>query len=161
MLTLYKPAGLTVELIDVAVEPPQEFPPTMADVPDQQLTVGVAFALGLGGFVTRTEGDAVTFEVVGALPPGVALDALTGDIVGTPTTPGSYTVAVADKYLGRNLAGGSDGGRMVKDALRSLRNKTSIAGGTLTVCEEDDVTPAWTAAVTTTAGDPLSAIDPA
>ena len=67
----------------------------------------------------------------------------------------------ADKYLGRNLAGGSDGGRMVKDALRSLRNKTSISAGTLTVCEEDDSTPAWTATVTTTPGDPLSAIDPA
>jgi hypothetical protein len=70
------------------------------------------------------------------------------------------TAQIADKILGRNLAGSSDGGRMVKDALRSLRNKTSISGGTLTVCEEDDSTPAWTAAVTTTAGDPLSAIDP-
>jgi len=71
------------------------------------------------------------------------------------------TAQIADKLLGRNLAGGSDGGRMVKDALRPLRNKTSIAGGTMTVCEEDDSTPAWTAAVTTTAGDPLSEIDPA
>lgn len=67
----------------------------------------------------------------------------------------------ADKHLVRNLAGGSDGGRTVQDALRSLRNKTSISAGTLTVCQEDDTTPAWTAAVTTTPGDPLSAIDPA
>jgi hypothetical protein len=67
----------------------------------------------------------------------------------------------ADAMLGRNLAGGSDGGRTVKDALRSLRNKTSISAGTLTVCQEDDSTTAWTAAVTTTPGDPLSAIDPA
>ena len=67
----------------------------------------------------------------------------------------------ADKMLGRSLAGGADGGRTVKDALRSLRNKTSISAGTLTVCEEDDSTPAWTASVTTTPGDPLSAIDPA
>lgn len=67
----------------------------------------------------------------------------------------------ADGVLARNLAGGSDGGRTVKDALRSLRNKTSISAGTLTVCEEDDSTPAWTATVTTTPGDPLSAIDPA
>lgn len=67
----------------------------------------------------------------------------------------------ADAILGRNLAGGSDGGRTVKDALRSLRNKTSISAGTLTVCQEDDSTTAWTATVTTTPGDPLSAIDPA
>lgn len=71
------------------------------------------------------------------------------------------TAAVADKFLGRNIAGGSDGGRMVKDALRPLRNKTGIVGGTLTVMEEDDVTPAWTAAVTTAPGDPLAAVDPA
>ena len=71
------------------------------------------------------------------------------------------TAQVADKILGRSLAGGADGGRTVQDALRSLRNKSSIAGGTLTVCEEDDSTPAWTATVTTAAGDPLSSIDPA
>lgn len=79
---------------------------------------------------------------------------------------GSYTAAPtaaenADKLLGRNLAGGSDGGRMVKDALRPLRNKTAIAGGTLTVKEEDDTTTAWTANVSTSPGDPLVSVDPA
>lgn len=78
----------------------------------------------------------------------------------TPALSTAGNAAVADKLLGRNLAAGSDGGRIVKDALRSLRNKTSISAGILTVCEEDDSTPAWTAAVTTTPGDPLSAIDP-
>lgn len=67
----------------------------------------------------------------------------------------------ADKLLGRNLATGSDGGRTVQDALRSLRNKSEIVTGTLTVYQEDDSTSAWTAAVTTAAGDPLSSIDPA
>ena len=76
---------------------------------------------------------------------------------------GSAPTAVenADALLGRNLAGGSDGGRMVKDALRILRNKTDIAAGTLTVYAEDDSTPAWDATVTTTAGNPISQIDPA
>jgi hypothetical protein len=74
---------------------------------------------------------------------------------------GLTTATIADKMLGRNLAGGADGTRTVQDALRLLRNKASIAAGTLTVCEEDDATPAWTAAVSTTAGDPLSAVDPA
>jgi len=68
---------------------------------------------------------------------------------------------VADKILGRNLAGGSDGGRMVKDALRALRNRVYISGGTLHVTQENDSTDAWTAAVTTTPGSPISDLDPA
>ena len=75
------------------------------------------------------------------------------------TTAGN--AAVADKLLGRNLAGGADGTRTVQDALRVLRNKVSIAAGTLTVTQEDDATPAWTGAVVTTAGNPISSIDPA
>lgn len=68
---------------------------------------------------------------------------------------------VADAMLDRNLAGGASGGsRNVRNALRSLRNRQGIAAGTLTVYQEDDTTPAWTAAVTTTAGNPLSEIDP-
>lgn len=66
-----------------------------------------------------------------------------------------------DKLLGRNIAGGSDGGRTVTSALRLLRNKRSIAGGTLTVTQEDDTTQAWTAAITTAAGNPVNSIDPA
>ena len=67
----------------------------------------------------------------------------------------------ADALLGRNVAGGSSTGRLVKEALYTLRNKTAIAAGTLTVYGTDDATAAFTAAVTTTAGDPISAIDPA
>lgn len=67
----------------------------------------------------------------------------------------------ADALLGRNLAGGSDGGRTVRDALRASRNKSAIDGGTLTIYQEDDSTPAWTAAVNTEARDALQSIDPA
>lgn len=84
---------------------------------------------------------------------------LVGQMVYTTSAPPT-AAQVADKILGRSLAGGEDGGRTVQDALRVLRNKSSISAGTLTVCEEDDTTPAWTAAVTTAAGDPISAIDP-
>lgn len=66
----------------------------------------------------------------------------------------------ADALLGRNVAGGSSSGRTVKEALYFLRNKWTIAGGTLTVYATDDSTSAWTGAVTQTAGDPASAIDP-
>lgn len=78
--------------------------------------------------------------------------------------PGELTAAadasVADKVLGRSLAGGADGGRTVRDALRAVRNKTELSAGTLTVYEEDDATPAWTAAVTQASRDPLTGIDP-
>lgn len=69
---------------------------------------------------------------------------------------------VADKVLGRNLAGSSDGGRTVKDALRFLRNKWTIVGTTLTVYAEDDTTSAWTSTITTNASaDNLTSSDPA
>jgi hypothetical protein len=71
-------------------------------------------------------------------------------------------VANADALLGRNLAGGSDGGRMVKDALRPMRNKVTVVGTTITVYAEDDVTIAWTGVLTTNpAAEPITAVDPA
>jgi len=76
------------------------------------------------------------------------------------------TAQIADKLLGRNLAGGSDGVRTVQDALRFSRNKVTIVpinatSGTLTVYAEDDTTPAWTGVVTRASADALSAVDPA
>jgi hypothetical protein len=68
--------------------------------------------------------------------------------------------SLADAILRRNLAGGSDGGRTVRDALRVGRNRVSIVGSTLTVYEEDDTTVAWTAALSTGPRDPLSQVDP-
>lgn len=68
---------------------------------------------------------------------------------------------IADALLARNVAGGSSAGRLVKEALYVLRNKTAIAAGTLTVYGTDDATPAFTAAVTTAAGNPIDSIDPA
>lgn len=99
---------------------------------------------------------------------GEGVSSVQGSVTGSVasvTAAVSLTVAeraaIADKLLGRNLAGGSDGTRTVQDALRVLRNKRSITAGTLTVCAEDDTTPAWTAAIVTTAGNPVSAVDPA
>ena len=70
--------------------------------------------------------------------------------------------AIADKLLGRSIAGAADGGRTVTDALRVLRNKTSISGNTLTVTTENDTATAWTATLTTNpTADPVTGIDPA
>lgn len=74
--------------------------------------------------------------------------------------------ALADALLDRNMATGTDSGtdstvtRTVRQALRVLRNKNSIAAGTQTVFKEDDSTTSHTSAVTTTAGNPISAVDP-
>jgi len=69
---------------------------------------------------------------------------------------------VADEVLNRDIAGSASGGaRNVRSALRALRNRQAIAAGTLTVYQEDDLTSAWTAVVTTTAGNPVSELDPA
>ena len=60
----------------------------------------------------------------------------------------------------RQAAGGSDGTRPVKNAIKRLVNRVGIAAGTMTVYESDDATGAWTSAVTTTAGNPISDNDP-
>jgi hypothetical protein len=74
---------------------------------------------------------------------------------------GVDTGALADAVLARNLAGGADGGRTVRDALRASRNRVVISGNTLTVYAEDDTTVAWTATITTAQRDPLQGVDPA
>lgn len=67
----------------------------------------------------------------------------------------------ADALLNRDMSAVSDTtARSPLNALRAIRNKTVISGGTLTVYEEDDTTSAWTSAITTTAGNPISASDP-
>lgn len=71
----------------------------------------------------------------------------------------------ADALLARDIGSGSNAGslneRTVRSALRFNRNKFTISGGTLTVYREDDTTVAFTAVITQTAGDPVSASDPA
>lgn len=66
----------------------------------------------------------------------------------------------ADALLGRSIAGGANGGRTVTSALRRVRNRVAIAAGTMTVYAEDDTTADHTAAITTTAGDPISEVNP-
>lgn len=91
-----------------------------------------------------------------------AIKAKTDNLPAAPAATGDIPTAVqnADALLGRNVAGGSSAGRLVKEALYVLRNKTEIASGTLTVFGTDDATPAFTADVVTTAGDPISSVDP-
>jgi hypothetical protein len=73
----------------------------------------------------------------------------------------AYKESVADTLLGRNLAGGSNTGRLVKEALYALRNKSEIVGSTLNVYNATDGAIAWTATVASSASaDPVTGIDP-
>jgi hypothetical protein len=71
-------------------------PPVMGDVPNQTPTVGVVFSLALAGYVTQTDGNAITgYRIAtGALPAGLSLNTSTGAISGTPSAAGMSNVTV-------------------------------------------------------------------
>jgi hypothetical protein len=67
---------------------------------------------------------------------------------------------IADALLNRNIGGGSSAGRLVKEALYALRNKSEIVGTTLSVYDAVDAL-SWTAAVASSASaDPVTGIVP-
>jgi hypothetical protein len=91
-----------------------------------------------------------------------SVHAKTTNLPASPAATSDIPTAVqnADALLGRNIAGGSNGGRTVTQAFRRLRNRVAVLAGILTVYREDDTASDWTAAVTTAAGDPVSEVDP-
>jgi hypothetical protein len=103
----------------------------------------------------------------GAMAAGViAAATFTAGSVDANALNADAAAEIADKLLGRNLAGSADAGfglnaRSVANALRALRNKWTSSGGTLTVFQEDDSTTAWTSALTAdAAADPVVTSDP-
>ena len=123
------------------------------------------YTVRMSGTVTTAKDVATMFAFeVGPSPQIAAIKAQTDLIPASPAAVSDIptSAAVADKILGRNLAGGSDGGRTVTDALRPLRNKVEISGVAMSVKQEDDVTEAWAAELTVNAAaQPITAIDPA
>lgn len=87
--------------------------------------------------------------------------AIAANAIGASELAADAANEIADALLARNVAGGSSTGRIVSEALYVLRNRTAIAAGTLTVYGTDDVAAAFTAVVTTAAGNPITEIDPA
>jgi hypothetical protein len=80
----------------------------------------------------------------------------TSTLTGTP-----YVESIGDALLNRNIAGGSNTGRLVKEALYALRNKTEISGAQLNVYNATDGAIAWSATVSSSAAaDPITGIDP-
>ena len=75
-------------------------------------------------------------------------------------TSAGYIESIADTILGRNVGGGSNAGRLVKEALYALRNKSEIVGTTLSVYDASDAL-SWTATVaSSSSADPVTGIDP-
>ena len=105
--------------------------------------------------------DAITDAKVASDVTIASVTGAVGSVTADVTLAAAEENAIADAILNRNVAGGSSAGRLVKEALYALRNKIAISAGTLTVYQTDDATPAFTAAVTTAAGDPIDSIDPA
>lgn len=95
---------------------------------------------------------------------GGRLDLLV-DAIKVVTDDLTSAINVADTLLNRDLSeadGGAASGRLVLDALRRLRNKWDMSGGTLNVRKEDDSTVAWSATVQRHSGflKPVRGLDP-
>lgn len=126
----------------------------IADAVWDEATSGHTTAGTFGERVTRIPNAAA--GGTGGLP---TVDA-SNNVAGVQALSATVMAAIADAILGRNLAGGSDGGRDVTSALRVLRNKSTTSGGTFYVYAEDDSTVAWSATITTGQGDPITNFDP-
>jgi hypothetical protein len=119
------------------------------------ITTGTVDSISVVGEVVGyfTLERSAAFGRLGA-PAGASISA---DIDALPTATEN-----ADALLKRDWTGlTGEATRSVLNALRSIRNKWSISGTTITFTKEDDVTPAFTATLTEAVGaNPYSASDP-
>lgn len=94
-----------------------------------------------------------------------SVGAMAANVLTASALAADAVIEIIDGLLDRDMATGADSGsttvRTVRQALRALRNRMAIVAGTLTVYKEDDVTASWTGAISTTAGDPISELNPA
>jgi hypothetical protein len=143
---------------------------TNINLPDQTMNITGDITGNLSGSVGSVTGavGSVTGAVgsvtgaVGSVTAGVTV--AVGGIVSGALAAAELN-NIADAVLDRNMATGTDSGsstvRTVRQALRAIRNRVAIAVCTATIYKEDDSTSSWTGAVTTTAGDPISEVNPA
>lgn len=110
------------------------------------------------GLATQASVDDLPTNAELATALAAADDAVLSAIDALPTATEN-----ADALLNRDMSAVSDtNARSPLNALRFLRNKWSVAAGTLTVTKEDDTASAWTASVSTdAAAEPVIGSDPA
>ncbi|KKN34362.1 hypothetical protein LCGC14_0794530 [marine sediment metagenome] len=126
--------------------------------------LSIAVTTGLVN-ITQAAADKVWSTAARALTDKAGFSLATGGVI-DGAIAAAELINIADGLLDRRLDLGTDTGgntttsRTWRDALRVLRNRVVIAGGTMTVHEEDDSTVAWTGAVTTASGDPIIEINP-
>jgi hypothetical protein len=130
----------------------------------RSLTDKASFSLTTAYDAAKTAGNATAASqaaILAALPAQpdnatISAIKLRVDTISVPTS-----ADIADKLLNRNLAGGSDGGRTVKDALRVSRNKVEIIGNTINVYDETDTNIMWSGQLQTdAAAQPITSMDP-
>lgn len=158
-----------IDIIDANVDA------VLADTADMQPKLGTPAGASISADIAAVKSDTAailidTNELQGDWTNGGRLDLIIDAILDDTGTSGVVLTAaernsIADAILDRDMSTGTDSGspsvRTVRQALRSNRNKVAISGGTMTVYKEDDTTASWTATIATTAGDPISSVDPA
>jgi hypothetical protein len=135
------------------------------------VTGAVGSVTGAVGSVTGAVGSVTAAVTVGTINASVitatsiATDAITAakiatDAIDADALATDAVAEIADGLLNRNVGGGSNAGRLVKEALYALRNKSEIIGATLSVYDALDAL-SWTAVVaSSSSADPVTGIDP-
>ncbi len=139
-------------LVDTSATLQAELDGIQADTEDIQARLPATLVSGrMDASVGAMQSGTITAATVAT--GAIDADALAADAV----------TEIADGILTRDwTAVTGEAARSVLNALRFLRNKWSVSGGTLTITEEDDATTAWTATVSEDAGaDPVIGVDPA
>jgi hypothetical protein len=153
----------------LAASAPSNFGDLAITVTTGLVSVGT---MGTGSIVAATFGagaiDNAAFNVTETLTANPAAGGITAASFGAGAVDAAALAAdaateIADALLNRDMSAVTvTNTRSPINAFRFLRNKWSIAAATLTVTEEDDLTTAWTSALTTDgAANPITASDPA
>jgi hypothetical protein len=138
------------------------------------VTGAVGSVTGAVGSVTGSVAGNVTGSVGSVATGGItaasfAANAITATVVADGAIDAGSVATdagtkIADALLDRDMSDVTDNGtetrRTPLQAFRALRDKWAISGTTLTVYKENDTTASWTATVTKTAGNPVTANDP-
>lgn len=126
------------------------------------LLANYTLANSFGARLVRSASASVTNEVSMNASNHIAANVhqMQNNVVTAAAVQADADEAIADALLNRNVGGGSNTGRLVKEALYALRNRSEISGSTLNVYDATDAL-SWTATVSSSAtADPVTGIDP-